>query len=178
MKFFTSNIFKDKYSFIILLAFFTFLLSQHSMVYYYHDDWGVSVLDYVSVQTGFEGQNFTITHLFNFISEFYLNWSGRIGGVFSLIVSERLGLTFIQIFQPVVIMTILISSILISKKISRTDYGVFVVSLSVLLYMSFPSSILVGGIYWYSASTMYMWGIPFFLLAIYLMTVNEKLTIS
>jgi len=148
------------------------------MVYLYHDDWGFAVLDYIGSQSGFSGQDFTLHNVFSFLKGIYFLWSGRVGGFFVHIYMQKLGLPFIQVFQSVVILAIVILSLIISSKTVQKNASVFAVLFSVLLYFSLPSSVLVGGVYWYSASSTNLWGIPLFLFAVYHMVVSGKITFT
>ena len=69
----------DRYSiYLIYIVFTVYLLAQHSLVFMYHDDWGIAVLDYGIEQTGFQGRNYSIADVLSFLSKLYENWSGRV----------------------------------------------------------------------------------------------------
>lgn len=172
---------KKEVSAIYLLysSFFIFLIVQHAMVFPYHDDWGYAVLDYVGAQTGFSGQEFSISHVLDFLAGMYKNWSGRMLSLFLEIYLLKLGVWYVRLFQVLAILCALFYSMKIAigwnEQYKRAS---LVFMLPILLYLSLPPEILLGGIYWFAASAGYLWGIPIFLLAAYSILVNKKITIG
>jgi hypothetical protein len=154
---------------VVLLAFILFILAQHAMVFLYHDDWGLSVLSYNREELGFRGKDFSLSHALSFSAGLYESWTGRVIPLFLLIYALKAGLWFVRIFQVAVILSVLLLSIKISRRESGArDDRAYLVLLGVTLYLALPTYVLVEGVYWFSAASCYLWGIPFFLIGAYL----------
>ena len=158
------------------LIFAIYLIAQHRLVFPYHDDWGFAVLDYVGEQTGFLGQNFKLKNLFYFLSGMYQNWSGRVFAFFIQITLFKMGLEYVRLFQVLVILAIIYFSAKINSE--RCFGQPLLVTVPILLYLSLPIFSVAGGLYWFSSASAYVWGIPLFLLAAYIIKNKRILSIS
>lgn len=149
---------------ILLLLFVLYLNAQHGLVFFYHDDFGLSVLDYVGSVSGFTGTEYTQAQLFEFLYGMYMNWSGRIAAFYLQINLSKYGVEFVRIFQVFVIVLVFWSALLVA-----TRRGLFqpLIIVPLLYYISLPVFSVAGGLYWFSASSGYLWGVPFFFYAIY-----------
>lgn len=158
-----------------LFLFIVFLIAQHSMVFLYHDDWGISVLHYVGKQTGVKGQEFDFSHVIDFLWDMYNRWTGRVVSIFSHIYLEKAGIWYVRLWQVLAIF----STVFLAYKIAVKALGIndksYLFIFSIVLYLALPDRALITGVYWFSASSGYLWGVPFFLLGVYLNTRTDKL---
>jgi len=144
----------------ISVVFVAFLFCQYFLIFPYHDDYGLAVLDYVKRVEGFSGQNFSLAQLSSFIYGFYQSWSGRAVPYALQIILFRLGLNWIRITQVLIIVLILFLSVRLSSR-GRILPPLLIVATTYFLVA--PSELLLGGMYWFSAASTYTWGIPLFL---------------
>ena len=172
--------FFEKSENLVLSSFFLFiifLVAQHSMVFLYHDDWGVSVLNYVGKQTGFNGQEFSFSQVIDFLWGMYNRWTGRVVSIFTHIYLQKSGVWVVRIWQVLAIsITVYLSYRIAIKALSINKRGSYLLLLSIVLYLSMPARSLITGIYWFSAASGYLWGVPFFLLGVYLCAKANKVT--
>ena len=144
----------------IFSIFMVFLVWQHLMVFPYHDDYGFAVLGYQNEQTGFTGTRFPPSKLFAFLRELYLQWTGRIVPFFLEISLFRLGINWVRLFQVMNITAIIVIANAICMQRCRST-GIMLVS--IIYFLSIPVYTAAGGLYWFSAASAYVWGIPFLL---------------
>jgi hypothetical protein len=148
---------------LVLAGFYAFLLAQHALVYLCHDDWGIAVLDYVSTQTGFAGRDFTLSHALRYVAEVYTVWAGRVGGLLAHAYAQKAGLGFVQVLQPTIILAAGVLCLALARPALGGRWSLLGAAFAVLVYALLPVRILVAGVYWYSASSVYLWGVPIFL---------------
>lgn len=161
---------------LIYSIFFSFLLIQHKMIFLQHDDFGYSVLHYTTEQKGFSGQEFSLVQVLAFIKNEYLSWTGRLASHFLHIYAQKIGLGFVQFFQSILITTISLLFFGISHtEIHRTRF-IYLALFSTLLYIALPIGATVGGVYWFTASSVHLWGAPFFLAGIYVLKKKQDLS--
>lgn len=161
---------------VLAISFFVvFLFMQHNMVFPYHDDWGLAVLDYVGEQTGFSGQNFNLSNVINFLSGMYQNWTGRVFAFFIQIYLFKFGIEYVRIFQIAVILAIIFFSIQLSSGRALVRPIVLV---PITLFLSMPAFTVAGGLYWFSASSAYVWGLPLLLFAGYFIKKEKRLSLT
>jgi len=159
-----------------LVVFAIFLIAQNSMLYLLHDDWGLSVLHYVIEQGGFQGQDFSFSQSINFLWDLYNRWSGRVVSISFLIYLSKAGIWYIRIWQVIAIFSIVFLAYKITTKALDVDKKSSFLLLSMALYMVLPDRALITGVYWFSASSCYLWGIPFFLFGVYLTMLTDKVS--
>ncbi|SDW64114.1 hypothetical protein SAMN05421783_106166 [Thiocapsa roseopersicina] len=150
---------------LVISGFIAFLFAQHNMVFPYHDDWGYATLSYVGEQTGFTGRNFTLTQLLAFLYGEYVNWSGRFVAFFVQINIFKLGIEYVRLAQVGIILSIVFLAIKLSPQ-KRVFHPLIIVP--IVYFLSLPQYSVAGGLYWFSASVAYVWGISLFLCAAYL----------
>lgn len=160
---------------IILFIFFLYLLAQHNLVFFYHDDFGLAVLDYGRSISGFSGTNFNQAQLFEFLFGMYNNWSGRILAFFIQINLSKLGIEYVRLFQVIIILFL----VRISLKIA-TNRGFIqpLIIIPVLLYLCLPIFSVAGGLFWFSASSGYLWGVPFMFYGVYRILIGRTVDLS
>lgn len=147
---------------VLFAAFFIYQLLQHSMVFLYHDDYGYASLQY-GVQIGTGGMDYEIKEIFSYLRWHYLNWGGRVISFFLEILCLRLGgLTLIRIVQSAVITAISYETYLMARGKSKDS---FLLALSTaLIWGTLTIRTLREGVYWFTASVLYVWPL-FFLFA-------------
>lgn len=163
----------------VYLIFLLFLFVQHGMVFPYYDDWGYAVLDYRSVQNGFSGQEFQLSHVCNFLIDMYKDWSGRVFSIFLEIYLLKFGLWYVRIFQVTAILLALIFSVKIAADRDRLNkISLLIWVVPIILFLALPPDILIGGIYWFAASSSYLWGSAALLLGVYVIAAKKKITVG
>lgn len=160
-------------------AFFVHLLLQHQSMFLAHDDYGLAVLHYVTVQTGFQGQDFTLAHVLSFLADEYGRWSGRVASYFFHIYAQKIGLDFARFVQCLVIVSIAFLSWVLSRDREEAappvGLGPLPPLVPVLLFLALPIGTLTDGVYWFAASVTHVWGVPLFLTAACLARSAERL---
>ena len=172
---FTSKQTAPTLSAIAILGFIAYLFAQHNRVFPYHDDWGYATLSYVGEQTGFTGQNFNLTQMLSFLCGEYMNWSGRIVAFFVQINLFKLGIEYVRLAQVGIIFSIIFLAIKISP---QKNFIHPLTIVPIVYFLSLPQYSSVGGLYWFSASIAYVWGIPLFLSAARLIQKRSALDIT
>ena len=147
--------FVKKYGFyLIWTIFFLFLLFQHRSVFMHFDDFGYATLPYYT--NGMK--NWNLNDLLWFLNRHYFHWGGRVIPFFILSMALSCGELFIKIFQSCLLFTIMILAYLIVKNKSN---DVFAVLLIIISYCMLNLSIVREGIFWYTASAVYVWPLFF-----------------
>lgn len=152
-------------SILVISGFVVYLFAQHNMVFPYNDDWGYATLSYVGEQTGFTGQNFNLMQLLAFLYGEYMHWSGRFVAFFVQINVFKLGIEYVRLAQIGIILFIVFLAIKISP---RKTFIHPMTIVPIVYFLALPQYSVVGGLYWFSASVAYVWGISLFLCATYL----------
>lgn len=152
----------DKKIASVFLLFLIILLVQHRFVYFYYDDYGYLSLTFGGYKN-INGMNYTVKDIVDFLIWHYNAWGGRILYYFVMIVSMHIGLEFIRILQAVIIWIITILSYLLLRTDSRKG-NLFTSVMLIVLYGTIGIPTFKHGIYWFSASSSYVWSLlPFFL---------------
>ena len=159
-------------------VFLVFLLLQHQFMFLAHDDYGLAVLHYVTVQTGFQGQDFSLADVLAFLAGEYSAWSGRMAASFFHIYALKVGLDFARFAQALAIACVAFLAFVSSRDRQavlpiRSDVCRALVP--VLLFLALPAGALTDGVYWFAASVTYVWGMPFFLAAVCLSKTANRL---
>ena len=166
---------KKNYLYLIVYSIiFLFLFLQHNVIGMYYDDYGNASLSYSYTVKNVIGTEFTFSQLIEHSIYTYFHFGGRI--LYGLIASLLLknGIKLFMILQVFVLLGIFyfISNIIshITKK-NRFWYPI----LCMVLYMLFDISIVRHGIYWASASILYVWPLLFLFAVIsyYLNTIDK-----
>lgn len=148
-------------------VFLAFLLLQHQLMFLAHDDYGLAVLHYVTIRTGFEGQDFSLADVLAFLRGEYSRWSGRLAAYFFHIYVQKIGLDFARFVQSLAIASIAFMAFVLShrrEEASRSIQSDACRSLiPILLFLALPTGSLTDGVYWFAASVTHVWGVPFLL---------------
>lgn len=140
-----------------MVAFVAYLVRQHWMVFPYHDDWGIAVLDYGVSVGGFQGRAFSLSQAIDFFSQLYLQWSGRVVPFFIQAYTFKAG---IDAGRTVQVITILLAVLLASRLGSGQRAIGWTVAIPIVLYLAIPLFVAARGIYWFNASSHSLWGVP------------------
>lgn len=152
----------------VFLFFVAFLVIQHALVFLYHDDYGLAVLWYNIHETGFIGQDFSVHQAWHFLAGIYDSWSGRVVSIGAHIYAQKVGLWFVRGLQVLIIVATLLTIVLITQKEAQNNRHDFLLILSVAAYLTIPPFVSIDGIYWFSAASGYLWGLPILLAGVYL----------
>ncbi len=149
---------KKKVTLIVFGLFFILVFIQHQSLFLYHDDYGYASLSYAYHVDGVEGTQFSLNDLFEFLKGHYNVWGGRIVGFFFEIVLLRGGLWLYRLVQSIFI-TLIFFLIYKIAKICINDESVNKLLLSILtvsFYGFFEIMLFRNGIFWITASVLYV----------------------
>ena len=145
-------------SIVIVLLIFV----QHHYIYIYFDDYGYASLYYA----GFDnhaGMQYGLSDILQFLKFHYFNWGGRILYFFFEIVILRVGgLPLIQLIQALIITSIIMVSAKITANLTKAC-PCKCTALAMVLYGMIHIKTLRDGVYWFSASVLYVWPMLSFL---------------
>ena len=143
------------------------LFAQHRMVGMYYDDFGNASLSY-GYNSSVVGTNYTFKDLMDWAAYIYMNWGGRIIYALMLIPLLKTGAHIYMFIQTIVILLIMIVMYMYSKKYMKESNGILIVIGFMLVYGVLKGDILTQGIYWASASVLYVWPMLPFMLTIWM----------
>ena len=133
---------------------------MHSVIWLYHDDFGMATLSYTTTINGIEGQNFKQINLLAFLRNEYLNWTGRVVPFYFEANAFKLGLPFTRTVQVAVILAVTWMTTCLTSQAKTFPW---VATTAMIYFCSVPVFIATGGIFWFSASISYLWSLPFLL---------------
>lgn len=147
---------KNKYiCYGILAFFFLFVWYQMSSVVLYHDDYGYLSLTYHNININSKG--YALKDILYFLYKHYMTHGGRVLYFFIEIVLGRIDIWALRIVQSAVVLLIMYIII------RYNNYNVFSALSAVILYLSLPLSVVSDGMYWFTASVLYVFPmLPFF----------------
>ena len=151
---------------IIFIIFFLLVLLQHQFMWLYHDDYGYASLSYAYNVEGVSGHTFNLTQLFDFLIGHYNNWGGRVlyFGIECLLLSKSLFL--FKLVQSIVITFIFYYVYKILKKYTKFDDYILAI-LSICCYGFIEIMVIRTGIFWPTASVLYVFPLLPLLMFIY-----------
>ena len=138
---------------------------EHSLVYEYFDDYGYASLSLVNNISDVHGTNFSFTQLIAFYKLHYFTITGRIFSQSLMTVTLSAGLWCIRTVQCVVITLtlfmfykIIIYHVPTAHEIQRSKQNHVLVALTACIsYGLLEIYILDKSIYWFAASSTYLW---------------------
>lgn len=163
-----------KYKILIMfLLFLIFLLFQHKFLWLYHDDYGYASLSYTNTVEGVIGHSFTLGKMFEFLGDHYNVWGGRI--LYFAIECILLGksLTIFRAVQSVIICLIFYYIYLIVSKYNKIDKWVIAL-LSIFSYGLIEIMVIRSGVFWITASVLYIFPLLPLLMFVYYYDSNKK----
>ncbi len=151
---------------LIFFVFFLIVLFEHQYLWLAHDDYGYASLTYGYFVENVNGTNFTLSQLIEFLIGHYNNWGGRILYFFIECSILSKGITLFRIVQSVVITGIFYYVYkIVGKYTESKDYIAALLSVSV--YGFIELEVVKYGIFWISASVLYVFPLLPFLMFIY-----------
>lgn len=143
----------------VFLIFFAVMLWHHAYIHLSHDDYGFATLSYFgNFNDDIQGRYFTFNQMLDFLGEYYSILGGRMLPTFTLLSLLRWDFWVFRIAQSIVLTLILFFSM---KLILDTDHpggkGVVIAVILIGLYGLIPIQLHKDGIYWASASVLYVW---------------------
>lgn len=162
--------------FLTFTIIFILLWFQHDVISMYFDDFGNASLSYAYHTPGVIGTNYGISHLFEWASFIYQNWGGRILYAITLIIPLlKTGISAFMSVQTIVI-TLIFYFIYKIVYLYTGKKQILVPIILFILYTLIDMVYLRHGIYWASASILYIWPIlPFFALIYFYTKTSMKL---
>ena len=158
---------REKYgSLILIILFGVYLFLQHRMIGMYYDDFGNASLSYGYDSSQIAGTNYSIKDLFMWAKYIYFNWGGRIIYALALIPLLKPGAHLFMMLQVVIILLLFYAMYKMVKRFSSNTNGCIAILMFILSYSLLKDEILTMGIYWASASVLYVWPVLFFVLLI------------
>lgn len=163
-------------SLLVLAAFLLFMLAQHQLVFLYHDDYGVAVLDYPAASTAGPEWQFGFLDVCRFVWDMYMGWSGRLLSLLLMALSHSLGLEFLRVAQSLIIAATLGLVVAVASRGADTPFEPLAVLFAVGAFLTLPAGTLINGVYWFSAAVHYLWFLPLLLAAVYIAARRQRLT--
>lgn len=158
---------------IVFIIFFLIVFLEHQFMWLYHDDYGYASLSYAFNVDGVNGHIFNFNQLFDFLIGHYNNWGGRVlyFGIECLLLSKSLFL--FKLVQSIVITFIFYYLYKILKKYTKTKDWILAI-LSVCCYGFIEIMVARTGIFWPTASVLYVFPLLPLLMFIYYYDSNNK----
>lgn len=152
----------------VLILLLLLLLIQHNVVGLYYDDFGNASLSYGYDSSSIPGTAYTLKDLIEWAKYTYNNWGGRILYALILIPLTKHNAVLFGIVQSIIItLLFLISYLFASQYKEKKSFSISGLVVAILTYFSLYGDINRYGIYWASASVLYVWPLLFFILAAY-----------
>ncbi len=162
--------------FLAFLGIFVMLFAMHHLLAMYFDDFGNASLSYGQTSDDIIGTNYTLSQLWDWCKMIYMTWGGRIlwASVF-LIPLLKFGAGIYFAIQSVVITFILYFIFKIAEQITKSKHILIPIVLFIL-YCLIHMTFLRHGIYWASASILYVWPLlPLFAFIYLYLKLTEKI---
>ncbi|WP_026664667.1 DUF6056 family protein [Butyrivibrio sp. FC2001] len=154
----------------LFILFFALNIILHKAVFFYHDDYGYASLKY-GYQGNLNGMHWTLADLWGFIKWHYTSWGGRVLYFAVFILTMSVGEWFTQLFQACVYFLI---NVMIYKCIARTKYDPVALVSVMICWFSIGIYIARDGLFWYTASAIYVWPFLAFFSAVYILEYSKK----
>lgn len=154
--------------FMLFLCVFMVLFIQHRFVWMYFDDFANASLSYGYKVPGVNGTDFNIGDIFEWSSYIYMNWGGRLlyADLF-LLPMMKTGPHLFMGCQALVITLTLYYCYKIVTLYSKKN-SLLIITLLMIGYFLIGREFIVNGLYWASASVLYIWPLlPFFMFIYY-----------
>lgn len=150
---------QNKFIIALFLIIFILLAFQHSVIAMYFDDYGNASLSYSYWVQNVDGTNYNIYQLLDWAGHIYNGWGGRIlYAIVFIIPLLKHGITAYMIAQTFVITGIIFFMYKIIQFYSKKEKGVSLIPIILfILYTCIDMAYLRHGIYWASASVLYIW---------------------
>ena len=159
---------------LIFLIFFLIVFIQHQFVFLYHDDYGYASLSYLGdFKANNSGYHTTINQVLDFLIHHYNHWGGRILYFFVECFLLSFGLHPIRFVQSLVITGIFYLIYKIVSTITKYDDWKIALS-SIMCYGIFEIFLVRSGIFWWTASVLYLFPLLPLFAFIYIYSIKKK----
>lgn len=155
--------------------FFLFLIIQHHFVGLYHDDYGYLSLSYAV--EGYASVHYGLSEILGYLGAHYFDWGGRVVGFFYEIFFGHMGLSVYWFFQSLAILGVFVFVYLIATETTNMRKPIMAL-FTIFSYGLFEIMQLRSGIYWMTASCLYIVPLCFFLAFVYMHLMEKKRTFS
>ncbi len=165
---------------LIFLIFLSVLIIQNKYLSLYHDDYGYASLSYVYNVEEVNGTQYDFGQILEFLKGHYEIWGGRIlYFLIEIVILRYGGIVAFRIIQPLIIAAIFFMIYLIIKsKLKEKINDWYIALATVSLYGVFEIMVVRTGIFWITASVLYVFPILFLLLFIYFYDKYTKIEIK
>ena len=144
------------------------LYATHAFLGYYHDDYAYAGLTYSYTGEGPYSERLTLLNYVNYLYQHYMGWGGRIVAFGIAIPFMHAGPSVFWFVQSLLVTGILCFGASIAARFTaREDFPQTLLFL-LASYMSMKIVLVRDGLYWASASVLYVWPMFFLLWAIFL----------
>lgn len=171
------EILKKNFPFLCVFAIlFLLFFFQHSMIAMYYDDFGNASLSYNMSSANIIGTNYSLVDLWNWCKITYTSWGGRIlyASVF-LIPMLKYGIT-LYMFAQSIVLTLILYFIYKIVALITNHKNLLIPLILFVLYSLINMVFLRHGIYWASASILYIWPLlPLFAFVYFYLKLTKKI---
>lgn len=145
--------------YILMICFFAFyLFMQHRLVGMYYDDFGNASLSYGYDSSSIIGTNYTIMDLAKWSKFIYLNWGGRVIYALMLIPLLKTGAhVYMTIQVLIIVLTYMAMTEIARRYSSQKENKLRILIVMMIVYLILQGHIFSMGVYWASASCLYVW---------------------
>lgn len=169
--------FKENLPYILVFGLILVILfAMHHLIAMYYDDYGNASLSYAKNIEGVIGTHYTWSQMIEWCQYIYMHWGGRIlWASLILIPLLQFGVGIYFALQSVVITLIFYCIFKIVEQITK-EKNLLVPIILMILYGLISMTYLREGIYWASASILYIWPLlPLFLFIYLYMKLTDKI---
>ena len=136
------------------------LYATHAFLGYYHDDYAYAGLTYSYTVEGPYSERLTLLNYVNYLYQHYMGWGGRIVAFGIAIPFMHAGPSVFWFVQSLLVTGILCFGASIAARFTaREDFPQTLLFL-LASYMSMKIVLVRDGLYWASASVLYVWPQP------------------
>ena len=150
---------------LIFGIFFLLVLFQHQFLHLYHDDYGYASLSYAYTLEGANGHSNNLAQILQFLIGHYNVWGGRILFFFIECILLNLSLPLFRIVQSIIITLIFYFIYKITYNIIK-KHKTKIALLSCACYGLIQFQTFKSGIFWVTASVLYVFPVLFMFLFI------------
>lgn len=160
----------NKTTILVFTIIFILLAFQHSVIGMYFDDYGNASLSYSYIVDGVKGTNYNISQLLEWAIHIYNGWGGRIlYAIVFIIPLLKHGITAYMAAQTFILLGIFYLMYKLSEDYLEDKGKRYLIPIILfILYSCIDMAYLRHGIYWASASVLYIWPLFPLFLSIYL----------
>lgn len=161
-----------KKNLVIFVAIFCITYLQNKYIGFYHDDYGYGALTY-AVDTQYAER--TLPNILDYLTRHYMEWGGRVLFFFFEVLLMQGGMSCFFLAQALVLAATLFFSykvllLLLDKEKDSFPLLAFLLS----AYLLFNEGIYRGGMFWASASVLYIWPFCPLMLGILLLLTSRR----